>query len=125
MSPCYAPAVDGSSVRRLDVALHEVVHAGAEPIQVRAGAHAGECRGVEFMRRRLRERGRRLLRPLDAAARREDLVEPQYLARQAAFAGAREEAADPRAIGARRMFERVREDECPLAFPEIAVDLLA
>ena len=54
-----------------------------------------------------------------------NLMEPQHLARQAALARPRQEAAYPRAVRAIGVAKRVREQKGPFALPEIAVDLLA
>ena len=68
--------------RRLCVALDEEVYASAQPFEVGTRRHASECRAVELARRGLCMCGCRLLRPLDAAAARQNLMEPQNLALQ-------------------------------------------
>ncbi len=52
-------------------------------------------------------------------------MQPQNFARQAPLTGSCEKAADPGAVGRIGMTERVRQDDRALAFPQIAVDLLA
>src|SRR5262249_2795509 len=65
----------------LRIPLHEVIYASAQPFEIGTCWHASECRGVELARRSFCERGCRLLRPLDAAAARDDFVQPQHFAR--------------------------------------------
>jgi hypothetical protein len=109
----------------LRVPLYQKIDASAQPLEIGARGHAGEGRAVELACRGLCKGGGRLLRPLDTAAARDDLVKPQHLARQAAFARPRQEAADPRSVRAIGVTQRVREQKGPFAFPEITVDFLA
>ena len=69
--------------------------------------------------------GCRSLRPLDAAAARENLMESQDFARQAALTRPHQEPANPGSINLIGVSERVRKHNCPFSLPQIAIDLLA
>jgi hypothetical protein len=121
--PLPSLAVRSKSVRKvgdpiglwggLRVPLYQKIDASAQPLEIGARGHTVEGRAVELACRGLRKGGGRLLRPLDTAAARDDLVEPQHVARQAAFAPPRQEAADPRSVCAFGVTQRVRERKGP------------
>ena len=111
--------------KELRVSLDEKVDASAQPFEIGTRGHAGECRRVELARCGFCECDGRLLRPLDAAGARDDLLEPQHLARQAALARPRQEVSDPCPVRCIGVAERVREQKGAFAFQQIAVDLLA
>src|SRR5262249_920734 len=104
---------------------HEVVYASAQPLDIGTWWHAGECRAVELARRGLGKCRCGLLRPFDAAAARDHLMESQHFARQSALARSRQEIGHPRPVRAMGVAERAGEQQRPFAFPKIAVDLLA
>src|SRR5215831_15951560 len=109
----------------LGIPSHEVVYASAQPFEIGTCWHASECRGVELARRSFCECVSRLLRPLDAAAARDDFVKPQHFAREAALARPGQEAGNPRPVCVMGAVERARQQQGPFALPEVTVDLLA
>src|SRR5262245_60444609 len=68
--------------------------------------------------------GCRLMRPLDAAAAGDYLMEPPPLAWQAALARPRQKAAHPGAVRAAGSSDRTREQNGPFSLPEITADFL-
>jgi hypothetical protein len=64
------------------------------------------------------------MRPLDAAAAGDYIMEPQHLAWQAALARPRQKAAHPGAVRAAGSSDRTREQKGAFSLPEITADLL-
>src|SRR6266699_419019 len=110
---------------RLRLPLDEEFNASTQPFEVGTWRYARKRRAAELICRGFRKCCGRLLRPLDAAAGRENLMESQHLTRQTALAWSRQETANPLALGAIGAIQRVREHNGPFPFPEITVDLLA
>src|SRR5271163_361269 len=113
------------SARRLRLAPCEKVYTGVQPFEVRTCRYADKCRAAKFVRGSLRKCASRLLRPLNATSARDDLMEAQHLARQAAITRSRQEIVDPLTVCAIGMAKRMGEQKCSFAFPEVSVDLLS
>jgi hypothetical protein len=124
---CRARVVRAGSAfdTRLRLTVYDKLCAVAQPFKVRACGHASKCRVMKLACCGLCKCRSRLLRPLDAADARKNLMESKDFARQPAFTRPRQEAADPCTIGLIGVTESVSEHNSPFFFPQIAIDLLA
>ena len=70
----------------LRVAPHEIVNAGAQPVEVGTRVRSGKCRVVELLHGGARKMRAPTIRPPGAPVPRNDIVQPQHFTRQAALA---------------------------------------